>query len=134
MSEKKKYPSDAQDQYMVRFPAGMRDRIRLLAEGAGRSMNAEIVLRLQRTLDEDLNEATARGGIFQDPEKHISIQTALEQLLQNTEAIKQKMVAIDDPLGGYVNVEAIRAEEEIRMRGIAERLGFEVRPKGDSSK
>ena len=41
------YPSAQQDQYMVRFPDGMRDRLKAEAEKNGRSMNAEIVARLE---------------------------------------------------------------------------------------
>lgn len=36
---------------MVRMPHGMRDRIAELAEKSGRSMNAEIVYRLQLTME-----------------------------------------------------------------------------------
>ena len=41
------YPSDKQDQYMVRFPEGMRDRIKKVATQNNRSMNAEIVSVLE---------------------------------------------------------------------------------------
>ncbi|MBK0326294.1 Arc family DNA-binding protein [Rhodobacteraceae bacterium F11138] len=37
-----------QDQFIVRLPDGMRDRIKLAAEGNNRSMNAEIVATLER--------------------------------------------------------------------------------------
>lgn len=37
------FPSAKQDQFVVRFPDGMRDRLKESAEAAGRSMNAEIV-------------------------------------------------------------------------------------------
>jgi hypothetical protein len=52
------YPSDKQDKFMLRFPDGMRDRIREEAEANGRSMNAEIVYRLAQTLglDEQLSD------------------------------------------------------------------------------
>lgn len=41
------YPSDKADQYMVRFPQGMRDTLKAAAAAHGRSMNAEIVARLE---------------------------------------------------------------------------------------
>ncbi|MBB3594394.1 hypothetical protein FHX08_004798 [Rhizobium sp. BK529] len=44
-----KYPSDKQDQFMVRLPEGMRDQIATAAEQNGRSMNAEIVSRLDQS-------------------------------------------------------------------------------------
>lgn len=45
------YPSDRQDQFMLRLPDGMRDRIKAAAEASNRSMNAEIVARLQGSFD-----------------------------------------------------------------------------------
>lgn len=39
------------DKYIVRFPDGMRDRIADAAKASNRSMNAEIVARLQRTFE-----------------------------------------------------------------------------------
>lgn len=45
--EKKPYPSELQDRFIIRFPEGMRDRIAEVAKGNGRSMNAEIVARLE---------------------------------------------------------------------------------------
>lgn len=43
---RKGYPSDKQDQFMLRLPDGMRDRIKAAAEENNRSMNAEIVATL----------------------------------------------------------------------------------------
>ena len=40
------FPSSKQDQFVLRFPDGMRDKIKDAAERNGRSMNAEIVTRL----------------------------------------------------------------------------------------
>lgn len=46
---KPKFPSEKLDQYMVRFPDGLRDRIKAAAEANNRSMNAEIVAALLET-------------------------------------------------------------------------------------
>ncbi|WP_173088923.1 Arc family DNA-binding protein [Devosia sp. 1635] len=46
-------PSRKLDQYIVRFPEGMRDVLKAEAEKNKRSMNAEIVHRLERTLEMD---------------------------------------------------------------------------------
>lgn len=43
----KPVPSRGSDQFVVRFPDGLRDRIREEAEKSGRSMNAEIVATLE---------------------------------------------------------------------------------------
>lgn len=40
---------------MLRLPDGMRDRLKAAAEASGRSMNAEIVHRLQASLSEDVD-------------------------------------------------------------------------------
>jgi hypothetical protein len=47
---KKPYPSETQDRFIVRLPDGMRDRIAELAKSNNRSMNAEIVQRLEWAL------------------------------------------------------------------------------------
>lgn len=49
MTEKPPYPSQLQDRFIVRMPDGMRDRIAEAAKAAGRSMNAEIVHRLEES-------------------------------------------------------------------------------------
>lgn len=50
---KPKYPSEKLDQYMLRLPDGMRERIKAIAEASRRSMNAEIVAALEKWLDEE---------------------------------------------------------------------------------
>lgn len=48
-----KAPSRSQEQFIVRFPDGMRERIKAAAEAHGRSMNAEIIHTLLQTYPED---------------------------------------------------------------------------------
>lgn len=48
---REKFPSDDVDRMMVRFPAGMRNRLKAAADTNKRSMNAEIVARLQNSLE-----------------------------------------------------------------------------------
>jgi hypothetical protein len=38
------------DQFVIRFPEGMRDRIAKLAAANGRSMNAELIDRLEKSM------------------------------------------------------------------------------------
>lgn len=52
MSETSAYPSDQADKVLVRMPDGMRDRLKEAAKTNNRTMNAEIVARLQATFDE----------------------------------------------------------------------------------
>lgn len=44
-------PSRTADQFVVRLPDGMRDKIAEAAKAAGRSMNAEIVFRLEQSFE-----------------------------------------------------------------------------------
>lgn len=46
-----KIPSRGSDQFVLRFPPGLRDQIRDIAEKNGRSMNAEIIARLMESLE-----------------------------------------------------------------------------------
>lgn len=47
-SDNPQFPSKMLDQFVVRLPDGMRDRIKAVAESNGRSMNAEIVDTLSK--------------------------------------------------------------------------------------
>lgn len=48
MTKKPPAPSDIADKFMLRMPDGMRDRIAADAKANGRSMNAEILVRLDQ--------------------------------------------------------------------------------------
>ena len=45
------------EQFNLRLPDGMRDRIKALAANSRRTMTAEIVHRLERTIQQDQREA-----------------------------------------------------------------------------
>ncbi|WP_369650227.1 MULTISPECIES: Arc family DNA-binding protein [unclassified Variovorax] len=49
--DQEKYPSDAAAKFMVRLPGDMRERLALAAKSNSRSMNSELVQRLQDSLD-----------------------------------------------------------------------------------
>lgn len=48
------YSSRTADKFVVRLPNGMRERIAAAAEDSRRSMNSEIVNRIEQTLIEDM--------------------------------------------------------------------------------
>lgn len=50
------FPSSKQDQFVLRFPDGMRDTIKEAADESGRSMNAEIIARLEASFDPSTNK------------------------------------------------------------------------------
>ena len=56
------------DKFMLRFPDGMRDRLKEAAHASGRSMNAEIIARLAATLEQpDLSSLKLAGTIGDAP-------------------------------------------------------------------
>jgi hypothetical protein len=50
-----KPPGRGSDQFVLRMPDGMRDKIALAAKARGRSMNAELVDRLEKSMDDSDN-------------------------------------------------------------------------------
>ncbi|MGG3814202.1 Arc family DNA-binding protein [Methylorubrum rhodesianum] len=63
------YPSETQDRFLLRMPDGMRDRLKAEAEANKRSMNAEIVARLEASLSDqpgnDLNLSPGQKQFFE---------------------------------------------------------------------
>ena len=49
MNDKTAFPSDVADKFLVRMPDGMRDKLKAAAKASNRTMNAEIVARLEQT-------------------------------------------------------------------------------------
>lgn len=61
MSESKPlYASQTSDKYVVRFPDGMRDRLKEAAHENGRSMNAEIIARIQQSFEPHAGDEALR--------------------------------------------------------------------------
>lgn len=46
-----KYPSQLAERFQIRMPDGLRDKIREAAEANKRSMNTEIIARLEESFD-----------------------------------------------------------------------------------
>ena len=64
--EKKAFPSELQARFLVRLPDGMRDQIAESAKTNNRSMNAEIVLRLQSSFANPQNDYGLLPGMTED--------------------------------------------------------------------
>ncbi|MEN5424387.1 Arc family DNA-binding protein [Comamonas aquatica] len=54
----------AEDKYIIRFPDGMRDRLKDAAKANNRTLNAEIVARLERsfTADKEVEQIAFESG------------------------------------------------------------------------
>lgn len=81
-------PSRSLDKVIVRLPDGMRDRIREAAEKNNRSMNAEIVSRLEASLTDASTSPKQRVAKFPDNEIMGLAEYLAESLLQKAAAQK----------------------------------------------
>lgn len=84
-------PGRGSDQFALRLPDGMRDRIKAAADKSGRSMNAEMVARLEASFaarpDKETTELNAMKAIIEvlrrsgalDLERLSEIQTELRE-------------------------------------------------------
>ena len=66
------------DKYVLRLPDGMRDKLAALAKANNRSMNAEIVLILQRAIDGHSPEANG----FEDADRKALLAAILQKLTE----------------------------------------------------
>jgi hypothetical protein len=82
------------DKFILRFPDGMRDLIAEEAKANNRSMNAEVVSRLQNSFEKD--EAGTGGG---SPD---AIARMLDKRLKKLEGILDKRLAAIDRKVGMV--------------------------------
>lgn len=62
------------DKFMLRFPEGMRDRIAEVARANGRSMNAEIIARLESTF--------AERAVVTDPVANEALLNRVQKILE----------------------------------------------------
>lgn len=120
MTEKTAYPSDAAEKFIVRLPPGMREKISEAAKTNNRSMNAEVVARLNRSFSmPDLSGQTtsySEGGqvVHRDIVQHIA---DLQEMLQKAHHAASSLSLF----------EGVREEVERRERS-RERDSFEEDP------
>jgi Holliday junction resolvasome RuvABC DNA-binding subunit len=93
-----KPPSRTADQFVLRLPDGMRPRIAEAAKANGRSMNAEIVARLEASFaNEDSDQRTSKR--WSDEDLHKILVRALEALgyEDNLKRIARKQIRKAEP-------------------------------------
>lgn len=93
--QRKPFPSETQERFIVRLPDGMRDRIAEAAKASDRSMNAEIVARMRQSFDME-GVAGMNPSLVEAAELKQAI-AGLSQLLQEQKALfdvqKEAMVS-----------------------------------------
>lgn len=102
------------DKYIVRFPDGMRDKIAEAAKTAGRTMNAEIVARLQKSFEDP--------AVTEVPWDLRVERRALEARIDTVRAHQMTLRMYADALDSkYRNAVADGAPEE-ELRALKEKL------------
>ena len=101
------------DRYMLRLPDGMRDRIKAAAEANNRSMNAEIVARLEQSLARDDRPSTE--------------QMQLAALTQERMRIEEEIAALEAARKEAVNegramLDAMLEVAKVKFQLLSERL------------
>ncbi|PZP58300.1 MAG: hypothetical protein DI597_19400 [Pseudoxanthomonas spadix] len=98
------FPSQGLDKYVVRFPEGMRERIAEAAKANNRSMNAEIIGRLEASfLDEQ------RGA-----EALAAVQAHNEEFRQRLSAVERKLGIPPEAENGLPPPEIVEADALIQ--------------------
>lgn len=102
-----KIPSRGSDQFNLRFPDGMRDKIRALADESGRSMNSQIIYMLQWAMD----EMAVYANIPPDKAEMLIPGTIIRGELRKVQSILNQLLSdVEDP-GSGLNA-ALRADIE----------------------
>lgn len=94
---RKPYPSEEQDRFMVRLPDGMRERISEEAEKNRRTMNAEIVARLEKSFEAKDQSGQARPVVPtpKHEERLHAVESAVLSALDQLSQIREKL-GMDD--------------------------------------
>jgi len=102
MSAKSEFPSDKQDKYVLRFPDGMRDRIKAAAAENNRSMNAEIVATLEEnypsipSLEELMKIVEDLSGQLDKMEQGPEWAEATDAVIELIDAIRGRLPTFTD--------------------------------------
>lgn len=83
-------PGQGADAFSVRFPPGMRDRIKIAADLNGRSMNAEIIATLEERYPARPLDVRAVDGLLH----HIASATTPAQTLERLAEVNAKFEAV----------------------------------------
>jgi hypothetical protein len=81
------------DQFVIRFPEGMRDRIAKLAAENGRSMNAELIDRLEKSMV--------------DSDDIKNLENTVARLWDRIDTIREILETHDRMLGGQGHLEGL---------------------------
>jgi hypothetical protein len=82
---------------MVRFPEGLRDRIKEAADANGRSMNSEIISRLEASFINKISLTDPEDLMFRFPDGEISFLDVVKRVIDTYEEEKGSVQAPSPP-------------------------------------
>ena len=88
------YPSDEIDRLMVRFPAGLKRKLTEAARDSGRSVNSEIIQRLEFSFYADQDPKAAFREI-RDAKTLREAQQELAEFRQMMERVEERLIKIE---------------------------------------
>lgn len=134
-----RYPSELAGRYIVRFPEGMREQIAAAAKGNNRSINAEIIARLQAAerllvesqeskqrlavLRQQVEDAKARATKAESDTRYWSktvpeLRAEIEDLsrrLVDAKVVQNRLTEERDKLSALIEKERARSDDLIRQ-------------------
>lgn len=103
------YPSETKDRFMVRLPDGMREKIKAAADAANRTMNGEIVARLEASFHDGMKPfqrvqalKTHAAEIFSDPaveDRIAALEKTVMALIANISDLQEELVGLSASQG-----------------------------------
>ncbi|PAP94502.1 Arc family DNA-binding protein [Mesorhizobium wenxiniae] len=123
--DREKYPSELAERFQVRLPPGLRDRIKEAADKNSRSMNAEIVARLEDfpTLQKTLFATTRERAKLADDKERLEWELdRLEDFRKrffNKDGKPAPVLAIPQPLLDRISLEAEQNHRTLDAEAIA---------------
>lgn len=112
------YPSEEADKYIVRFPPGMRDQLKESARANNRTMNAEIVARLEQSFA--ATSASSGDTLTQAVQELQSLQRLgtlnyrLERATYKAGLVRERMAAAWSVLQGALKRGSKEDQEELQ--------------------
>lgn len=80
MPIRRRFPSETLDRFIVRLPHGMRDRLAKSADANNRSMNAELVSRLEESFAGDARSKAAAAKLLRTAPSGTSLEGRVAEL------------------------------------------------------
>lgn len=122
MNDEKKYPSDLAERFQVRMPSGLRDRIAEAAEQSNRSMNAEIVARLESSFKDAADRSKLEELYFGLLERHKALLAEFTMFLEADKEIQNALKLLTKKYGIELLQLSLRELSDNEFEAIKEAL------------